>query len=177
MELSEAIEILEQHNKWRVSHEIFECFPFDTITEAIDTICLEARNIKSKKSKQPSDDIAKKLTLFGTWWNKYNKKTGRELTQKKWINLTFEEIQTCLNVVDKYVESKPDKQFRKDPATYLNQKCWDDEIILPNNKVNGKSISEVGEDVYTRIMSKYSESNDNDTNGATTHECDYEVVD
>ena len=35
----------------------------------------------------------------------------------------------ALLVVDAYVESTPDPQYRKDPTTWLNQRCWEDEVI------------------------------------------------
>ena len=36
-----------------------------------------------------------------------------------------------------YIQSKPDKQFRKHPTTFLNNEGWKDEIIISNN---GSSI-------------------------------------
>ena len=36
-----------------------------------------------------------------------------------------------------YVNSTPDKKFRKDPTTYLNNKSFNDEIIISNGQ-NGK---------------------------------------
>ena len=39
----------------------------------------------------------------------------------------------CLKVVDEYVRSTPNRQYRKDPSTYLNQESWNDEIIFPED--------------------------------------------
>ena len=36
------------------------------------------------------------------------------------------EIETILKVVDTYVNSTPDVQFRKNPLTWLNGQCWKD---------------------------------------------------
>jgi hypothetical protein len=79
-----------------------------------------------------------KCVLFDSWWNLYNKKTGKEKAQAKWLKLSIEEINKCLDVVSDYVKSTPDKQFRKDPTTYLNGKHWNDEIIFKINN-NGQS--------------------------------------
>ena len=68
--------------------------------------------------------------LFEIWWNKYDKKRGRDKVESKWLTLKEAEMQLCLDSVDAYVRSTPEKQFRKDPATYLNQKCWGDEIYI-----------------------------------------------
>ena len=40
----------------------------------------------------------------------------------------------ALNAVDQYVKSTPDPKFRKNPLTWLNGKCWEDEIIQPKIK-------------------------------------------
>ena len=39
--------------------------------------------------------------------------------------------------VPKYVLSTPDKKYRKAPTTYLNNKSFNDEIIISNGQ-NGK---------------------------------------
>lgn len=36
----------------------------------------------------------------------------------------------------KYVESTPEKGFRKDPMTYLNNESWNDEIIVQKNGID-----------------------------------------
>ena len=70
---------------------------------------------------------------FKKWWDMYDKKIGMGKCLEKWKRLKFEEKQLCLTRVLDYVASTPDKQFRKNPLTYLNQKAWNDEIIIRNN--------------------------------------------
>ena len=48
-----------------------------------------------------------------------------------------------------YIDSTPDKSFRKNPMTYLNNKSWEDEIINKNTQQNGLS-----EKYKQRIISK-----------------------
>jgi hypothetical protein len=96
-----------------------------------------------------NDVMENKLILFTSWWSLYNKKTGKEKTQAKWLKLSIEEINKCLDVVSDYVKSTPDKQFRKDPTTYLNGKHWNDEIIFkttqqPQNPKQIDIIAELG---------------------------------
>ena len=38
--------------------------------------------------------------------------------------------------VPKYVASTPDVQYRKNPQTYINGKCWNDEILTTNTGKN-----------------------------------------
>lgn len=69
---------------------------------------------------------------FDSWWNLYDKKRGREKCLAKWEKLTPIEQYLCLLNTPAYVMATPEKQYRKDPLTYLNGKCWNDEIINRN---------------------------------------------
>ena len=69
---------------------------------------------------------------FKYWWDMYDKKRGKDKCLDKWMKLKPEERTECIRVTPAYVASTPDKKYRKDPLTYLNGKCWNDEII-PNN--------------------------------------------
>lgn len=71
--------------------------------------------------------------LFEKWWELYGKKRGKKKTQAKWCRMAMKDKMACLHIVEEYVKSTPDKKFRKDPLTYLNGECWNDEI-LPSHK-------------------------------------------
>ena len=67
---------------------------------------------------------------FDWFWNDYDKKVGdKQKLKKKWNKLTDEERQNAMNYLDLYKQSVPDKQFRKNPETFINNKSWNDEII------------------------------------------------
>lgn len=71
--------------------------------------------------------------LFETFWNTYDKKVNRPKSEKKFKSLSIDEITDIINRVPDYVKSTPDKQFRKDPLTYLNNRAWEDELQHTNN--------------------------------------------
>ena len=72
---------------------------------------------------------------FEVFWNLYDKKRGEvEKLKTKWNKLTDTERQLIIKNIPLYKSAQPDKQFRKDPETYLNQKSWNDEIIKPSLK-------------------------------------------
>jgi hypothetical protein len=76
---------------------------------------------------------------FDDFWDAYDKKTGREPCEKKWKKLKQSDKEGIMRHVPAYVESTPDKSFRKNPQTYLNQKTWtDEEIITKNTFDNGQ---------------------------------------
>ena len=80
------------------------------------------------KSKNKELDIYSENS-FNQFWDVYDKKKDADKCKKKFKTLTKDEIDIILLHVPEYVKSTPDKQFRKNPITYLNNKCWNDEII------------------------------------------------
>jgi len=70
---------------------------------------------------------------FEEFWKLYDKKTSvKEKCEKKWAALTDSERLEAIEHIPEYKIAQPDKQFRKDPATFLNQKAWNHEIIYRN---------------------------------------------
>jgi len=68
---------------------------------------------------------------FEDFWDLYAKKVDRQKCEGKWIGLTDEERKNCIEKLPAYIQSTPDKKFRRDPETYLNNKSWENEIISP----------------------------------------------
>ena len=67
---------------------------------------------------------------FERWWNLYDKKTGREKCEVKWHNvLTKADRKAATEHTPSYVAMTPNVEFRKNPYTYLTQKCWKDEMV------------------------------------------------
>jgi hypothetical protein len=72
---------------------------------------------------------------FDRFWNLYDKKTGKVKSQKLWAKLAKTEKETILNHIPLYKRATPEKQFRKNPETYLRNRAWEDEIIKPTNGI------------------------------------------
>lgn len=67
---------------------------------------------------------------FDVFWDLYDKKRGRkEDIEYKWLKLNNTDRQLIIDYIPKYKLSQPNKKFRKDPSTFLNQKSWNDELI------------------------------------------------
>ena len=75
-----------------------------------------------------------KNILFNDFWDTYDKKTGRGACKKKFLKLDINICKKCVEVAYEYSESTPDIQYRKNPITWLNQECWDDETTTPTRK-------------------------------------------
>ena len=90
----------------------------ETITETINRTKTKAEILDAK---------------FEDWWLWYDYKISKDKAKKSWNKLNEQEKDLALQSVQAYVESTPDKSFRKHPTTYLNQKSFNDEIITRNN--------------------------------------------
>tara|TARA_Y100001963_G_scaffold72041_1_gene100140 strand:- start:5568 stop:6389 length:822 start_codon:yes stop_codon:yes gene_type:complete len=99
---------------------------------------------KAKKyTKQPSSikvnniKLNKKINItFEEFWIAYDYKKGdKEKISKKWESLKDRDRIDIMEHLKLYIKSTPDKQYRKHPLTYLNNKSWNDEIIDNNNGV------------------------------------------
>ena len=78
---------------------------------------------------------------FSEFWDLYDKKVGsRSKLEKKWNSLNNEQRETAMKHIPKYKESQPDKKFRKNPETYLNNESFYDEIIAEQPKSYNQPI-------------------------------------
>jgi hypothetical protein len=76
---------------------------------------------------------------FDDFWNLYDKKTDLPKCLKKWKKIKQASREKIMAHLALYVRATPDRQYRKNPLTYLNNQSWNDEIITPTP--NGKSNS------------------------------------
>ena len=70
----------------------------------------------------------------------YGKKVDSKKCQAKFNKLTKAEIEKLFEALPRYIQSTPDKQYRKNPLTWLNGKCWNDEIQV--NSVPGRNVNQ-----------------------------------
>ena len=78
--------------------------------------------------KKNLKELDKKEKAFDMFWNLYDKKVDKPNTRKSFMNLTIKDMGCALNKVMTYIESTPDKQYRKNPRTWINTRGWEDEL-------------------------------------------------
>lgn len=122
-------------NRWRIKSAEPRLMALNIeVFDLVKRLCydfFEAGILLGKKDNDesiPEEEIAG----FEQWWKIYDKKRGKERCIAKWRKLSYTDKKACLCATPAYVASTPDKVFRKDPLTYLNGKCWNDEIIQHN---------------------------------------------
>lgn len=67
--------------------------------------------------------------MFEDFWIKYDKKINKDDAFKKWKKLSMVDMKEALKMVNSYIKSTPDKQYRKNPSTWIYQKAWRNEVI------------------------------------------------
>lgn len=78
------------------------------------------------------------ILSFDEFWDLYDKKVGdKTKLRKKYDSIKETDRELIKNHIPLYRMSQPDKQYRKDPQTYLNNKSWNDEIIIKNGENRG----------------------------------------
>lgn len=95
------------------------------------------KNKTKNKNKNDSDkEVTSELVVidrFNEFWDLYAKKTDSSKCKAKFAKLTKVEIDLLFDQLPHYIKSTPDKQYRKNPITWLNGKCWNDEVMINTN--------------------------------------------
>lgn len=108
------------------------------LTEKVISI-LENNGYKViRPTKEVNDDYT-----FDNAWNLYEKKVGcKDKLKKKWNSMTRADRKAATEFIPLYVLSTPDRQYRKNFQTFLNQRGWEDEIIGAEQPKTAVSTSE-----------------------------------
>ena len=89
---------------------------------------------------------------FIDWWNLYDKKVGKDKALKFWTKkLDQTLVDEIMNHTKRYVNST-DKQFRKNPYTYLFNSSWEDEIMNEVEEVKSNPFEDAKRlSIYNQI--------------------------
>jgi len=99
------------------------------------------KGTKHKKEKNNKDSsLRSESTLFDMpeefpfddFWNLYDKKVAKTDCQETYAKISLKDRKAIFDYIPKYKQAQPDKQYRKNPLTFLHQRAWEDEIIDRN---------------------------------------------
>ena len=102
---------------------------------------LEEVNTQDKNRLKDNAQKERSRENFEVFWDVYDKKIDRSKCWAKFSKLKESEQNAILLNVQDYVAANPETQFRKNPLTYLNGRCWEDEIITFKKLTNAKGFS------------------------------------
>lgn len=94
----------------------------DNSTMNSPVINKEEKRLSNDNQKVPDD-------LFEKFWEAYGNKKSKEPAMKAWKRLTKEEKEAAIKRIPEYKEDcRLHERQMKYPATYLNQKTWEDDF-------------------------------------------------
>lgn len=112
----------------------------------------EERSKKYEKEKEIEVEIEIYPT-FDDFWMEYDKKVSKDKSQKLWKKLKQQDKEDVMAYIPHYKQSRPEKQFRKGPDSFLLNKTWHDEII--KNQDNGtKAEQRTDTEIFKDAMQK-----------------------
>ena len=98
-------------------------------------IPLEDENENENENENVIKNKVEIYPTFEDFWELYDKKTGnKSLIKPKFDKLPQKIKEKIIDYLPNYLDSTPDKAYRKNPQTFLNNKSWEDEIITKNNE-------------------------------------------
>jgi len=98
---------------------------------------LSSNKCFNEKDKCFNEEVnTAQLSVFNKIWDKYQKKVGKTVAYKSFLKIKESEYDNILAHIDDYVKASPDKKYRKNLSTYLNQESWKDEIIDTSSSTN-----------------------------------------
>jgi len=100
----------------------------DTTTDTSSDTSTDTSNATIPKQLNLLNKETIKLIEFSVFWDLYDKKHDTKKCRSKWDKLKNNVREKIIKHVPLYVASTPDKTFRKNPETYLNNECWNDEV-------------------------------------------------
>lgn len=81
-----------------------------------------------------------KERLFEIFWKIYDKPVSKKPAKDKFLKLSIEDCNKCIDVTPMYVQSTPDKKFRKHAVTWLNQECFNDDYTINNGQISSGKL-------------------------------------
>lgn len=94
--------------------------------------------VKNSQDNTKNNTKKNKDILFEEFWVAYDSNLSRKLCHTKFMALSYEICEKCVVSAQQYSDSITDRKFKKHPGTWLNQGCWDDEIVSnTKGKVSG----------------------------------------
>lgn len=123
----------------------------NTLEGVLNHSCQQIVNSKYKivNNKKKIVNSKEETNKFEIFWDMYDKKVGdKNKIALKFDKLSQTEINLIFEHVPKYIKSQPDKKFRKNPETYLNNKSWLDEVILPNQTKSNNTKGSINDNYF-----------------------------
>lgn len=106
-----------------------------------NAVAYEVKNSGKERAREPIHE-ATLWPSFDDFWTAYERKGNRKTADAEWKKLSQADREACVNSISAYIQSKPDKMYRKDGERFLKHRVWEDEITIPTQSANGRHSSQ-----------------------------------
>lgn len=89
---------------------------------------INKKELINTSNDESNDSQDTDLLDFDRVWELYQKKGNKKTSLSKWNKLSVSKKRLALSHIPLYVQATPNKKFRKNFETYLNQEVWNDEL-------------------------------------------------
>lgn len=83
-------------------------------------------SIQLKEEEKEEEKEQYTILDFAAFWKMYGKSSDKKKCEEKYSKLNEFEREQIVKKLPVYLSTIKDKQFQKNPLTYLNGKCWND---------------------------------------------------
>lgn len=132
------------------------------IENEIENEIIDINNSKEGVQREETEIEEYEFYPFEEFWNDYDKKVGeKEKLSRKWEKVSIKDRKAIKEYIPKYKAHQPDKKFRKNPETFLNNKGWNDELISALPVVRGQVRHQKGvsiadtQKIYEELTGNY----------------------
>lgn len=117
-----------------------------SVTSSGTSSVTKASKVNKSKVKEINNTQSEKLLVstcfdFDLFWTAYDKKVDRKRCESIYTKINEVDRKKIKDTIDLYVSTNKNRQYRKNPQTYLNGNCWDDDLtdVVVINKNQPKS--------------------------------------
>lgn len=120
------------YEKYQATESKNETFKYDAedkkeeLGTGLGTVAEQQRN--NNKNDKNVEEVINVQIEFERFWNLYDKKVSKHKSIKLWNRLSVKDKELIFKCLPVYINATPDKQYRKNPDTYLRNRSWTDEI-------------------------------------------------
>jgi hypothetical protein len=83
---------------------------------------------------------------FDLFWTAYDKKVDRKRCESIYAKINEADRKKIKDTIDLYVSTNKNRQYRKNPQTYLNGNCWEDDltdvVVISKNQPKSSTPTE-----------------------------------
>jgi len=135
IEVEESSIVIRFKNNWETrefyNNDIEATYIFNNIVSHVNSI-----DVRLEPKKESATIDERKEKAFDMFWNLYDKKVDVTRCKKSFMQLSLTQMGEAVKGVKKYVESTPNKRYRKNPTTWINNQGWSSEIPLEKKSTN-----------------------------------------